>query len=310
MTQPKKVFKLTQPLESLSSLKKGRAEKPAAAEKKPEAASKTSDYANSVRLTRLSRVINAAVCAFLIILLAAAAAYACFTSYALMSLFGAAAALIPLTALLVKNLSEARAVTDIAYRGVYAARLTRAQQGEMRLNQVHQGQRFYTAAFLAVTVPETLVLIVLSRVLDSDVFLIIMAVFALAALACAMISSLYLSARLNVRHAFCTVSSRGIITSREVIPFSARDGDVSILVKFDDYYMIRYLRTEIFGLRRQAVFIFPVDGVLKNGMDVEGDAASVLAAALGLRSYKIKATEFYESRELYGTGLIKSSASV
>ena len=273
------------------------------------AAPQRNDYADSVRAVRSSRVCNAAVCCAAIAAVVGFAVWAAFTDYALMSAFAALAALVPLTALLVKNLREARAVADIAYRGVYAARLTRVQQTCIRANQLRQGQIFYYACFLAVTIAEAAVLVVMSKAFASDIFLMIMAVFALGALACAAMSSLYLSARLNVKHAFCTVSSRGIITSREVIPFSAREGDVSILVKFDDYYMIRYKRAEIFGLRRNAVLIFPADGVLKNGMG-EDDPASVLAGTLGLRTYKVKAASYADDRDYYTDGaVIRSSAS-
>lgn len=268
------------------------------------------DYADSVRAARAARIANAIACAVMMAIIAAGAVWAIFTDYALMCACAALALYVPLVALLIKNLREAKAVADIAYRGVYAARLTRAQQTDVRRNLLAQGQKFYFGCFIALTLAQSVILVVLSKLLDSDVFLMIMAVFALAALAAAAVSSLYLSSRLNVKHAFCTVSARGVITSREVIPFSAKDGDVSILVKFDDYYMIRYKRTELLGLRRSAVLIFPTDGVLKNGIGGE-DPAAVLAGTLGLRSYKVKATTYSDNRDYYTEGaVIRSSAAV
>lgn len=292
--------------------KQAKAEKPSA----PQGASKAAkapvnDYAESVRTARASRVINACLCAALIVAVIALAVWAAFTDYALMAACAALACLVPLTALLVKNLREAKAVADIAYRGVYAARMTRAQQSAVRHNMLPQGQRYYFACFIVLAVAESAALVILSKLLDSDVFLMIMAIFALAALAAAAISSLYLSARLNMKRAFCTVSSRGIIMSREVIPFSAKDGDVSILVRFDDYYMIRYKRTELLGFRHNAVLIFPSDGVLKNGVGEGDDPASVLAGTLGLNTYKVKAAAYSENRDYYTEGaVIKSSAAV
>ncbi|MEG2083643.1 MAG: hypothetical protein RRY38_03480, partial [Oscillospiraceae bacterium] len=211
--------------------------------------------------------------------------------------------------LLVKNLREAAAVAEIAYRGVYAARMTRKQQSDVRKNQVRQGQIFYLRFFLILCIPESIVLVIMGRIFDSDVFLLIMGLFALALLSIVFVSTLYLSARLNVKHAFCTVSSHGIITSREVLPFSAKDGDVGILTKFDDYYVMTFKKIEIFGIKHDDVLIFPNDGVLKNGIEGE-DAATVLAGTLGLRSYKVKPTEFVENRELYGDVKPKAAATV
>ena len=281
---------------------------------KPEVAAQPTpqknDYTDSVRAVRRDRVIDSIICAAALAIVIALGVWAAFGEFKIMGILAAAALAIPLVGLLVKNLCDAGSVADIAYRGVYAARLTCEQQSTIRRNLLRQGQRFYLICFLAVVVPESAVLVICSRYFNSSVFLIIMAVFALAALGCVLIASLCLAARLNVRDAFCTVSTRGIITSHEVIPFSSKAGDVDVLVKFDDYYLIRYKRAEIFGLRHNAVLLFPADGVLKTGLGAGDDVAAVLAGALGLGSYKVKAAPFAESPDYYNGTEIRSSATV
>ncbi len=255
------------------------------------------EYTDSVRMVRDARILNICVCSLAMLALVGVSIYALSTDYTLLVCSACVCALVPLAALLVKTITELRAVSDIAYRGVFAARLTRSQQSEMRRNLVRQGQSFYLAFFLCLCTPECVLLVILSAVKQSATFLMIMAVFTLAALACAFVASLYLAARLNVKHAFCTVSSRGIITSKEVIPFDARRGEVYMLIRYNDYYMIQYKRTELFGIKRTAVYIFPTDGIVKNGIDE--DPAVLLSRTFGLRSYKSKAVPFEEKREFY-----------
>lgn len=253
------------------------------------------DYAVAVTTARSARITNGVLCAVGCALLLAAVA-ACFflaRDYVPLAASVCATLLIPLVALLVKSFAEVRAIERIAQTGVYAAKLSEMQQEEMRDDLLRQGRQFYLTAFLCIAFPEAIVLTVMNKVLKNDLFLLIMAIFTLACLAVACLASLYLGARLRVRRPFCTVSPKGVLTSREVLPFDAKKKEVLSLVRFDDFFRIEFVKTEILGIRHRASVIVPTDGVLKNG--VGGDPNEIMARTLGLRRITIIHSDFYES---------------
>lgn len=257
---------------------------------------KKADYAVSVTRARSSRVLNVCVCAAACGLLLAGviAVFFLARTYILLVASIAVAAAVPILAMLAKNLREVHAVERIAENGVYAAKLSEAQQEEISEDQLRQGRQFYYTAFLCITFAEFVLLVGLYSLLHSDLFLMVLAIFALASFAVAFLASLYLSARLHVAHAFCTVSRWGILVGREVLPFDAKgDHDVLSVLRFDDYYRVEFLKTEILGLRHRATILVPTNGVLKNGL--AGDANEMVTRALGLRRLTIVHSEYYES---------------
>ncbi len=255
------------------------------------------DYTVAVTGARGARISNAVMCAVGILLAVVGAVVVglLFKDYFLLALSVAVTALLPLVALLVKNLSEVKAIERIAKTGTYAARLSEEQQDDVRAHLVRQGRQFYLTAFLAVATPEAAILVVMSDLLDSELYLLLMALFGLAALAIAAIASLYLGARLRISPAFATVSSMGVLTSREVLPFEAKEGEAISLIRFDDYYRIEFIKREILGIRHTGSVLVPTDGVLKNG--IEGSADEILARTLGLKRITIIHSDFYESRD-------------
>ncbi len=254
-----------------------------------------SDFAVAVTAARTARITNGVLCAVGCALLVAALA-ACFVfarEYLLLAASVCATLMIPLAALLVKSFAEVRAIERIAQTGVYAAKLTEQQQEDVRENLLRQGRQFYLSAFLCIAFPEAIVLTVLYKTTGNDLFLLVMSIFTLACLAVACLAGLYLGARLRVRRPFCTVSPKGVLTSREVLPFDAKKKEVLSLVRFDDYFRIEFIKTEILGIRRRASVIVPADGVLKNGVD--GDLNEIMTRSLGLRRLTIIHSDFYES---------------
>ncbi len=261
------------------------------------AKAKKPEYAVAVRAARAARISNAAVCGLGMALTAAAAAAGALLAreYTLLAVSAAAMLLVPLLAVLAKNLGEVRAIARIARTGTYAAKLSDRQQETVREHLARQGTQFYLTAFLAVATPESAILVGMSTLFKSDLFLLIMAIFALAALAVAALAGLYLRARLRVSPAFLTVSSQGVLAGREVMPFEAKDGEVLSLIRFDDYYRIEFVKREILGIRRNASVLVPVDGVLKNG--IEGNVDEILARTLGLKRITIIHSPYYDSRD-------------
>lgn len=266
------------------------------------------DYSAAISLARSSRISNAVMCAVgaAVAVAAAIAGFFLAADYALLILSVCVTLLLPLTALLVKNLQEVRAVERIAKTGTYAAKLDDSQQEDIRIHLLRQGRQFYLTAFLVIATPEAAILILMSTLFKNDLFLLLMAIFSLAALSVAAIAGLYLSARLRTLHAFSTVSSMGVLTSREVLPFDARAGEVLSLIRFDDYYRIEFIKREILGIRRRASVIIPTDGVLKNGID--GNVDEVLARTLGLKRITVIHSKFYESRD-YSEEAVNALAS-
>jgi len=261
------------------------------------AKAKKPDYNAAILSARASRISNAVLCGIGVVSLVGAAVcgWLWFADYLLLVLFTVAALLVPLTALFVKNLGEIKSIERIAKTGTYAAKLSQRQQDTIRVQLSSQGKQFYFTAFLVVATIEAIILVVLSDVFDNELYLLLMALFSLAAISVAAVASMYLSARLRVRGAFATVSSKGVLTSREVLPFEAKNGEVLSLIRFDDYYRIEFIKREIFGIRRRGCVIVPTDGVLKNG--IGGSADEVLARTLALQRITVIHSNYYPSRD-------------
>ncbi len=257
--------------------------------------SNPSDYMRSVLAVRAARITNIVCCAVFIALTLAGAALAYGTTYRYTALCLALALAVLLGALIFKNAKELRAVARIAGTGVYAARLSREQQRDVRRALVREGRAFSFTAFLILTTLEAVVLVIMYIVLKSEVFLLFLAGFSLASFGIAVLSPLYLSARLSKKNAFCTVSENGALLAGEVIPFSTRRGDPLELLCFDDYYLLRLRRDAVFGITYRTKLLLPANGALKHGIDKPIPAA--LAETLGLGAARELGAPYYESRD-------------
>ncbi|MEA5051520.1 MAG: hypothetical protein VB021_08660 [Oscillospiraceae bacterium] len=254
-----------------------------------------SQYMTAVLAVRRARIVNLVLCAVGAAAAAAAALYFYRTAYRFSALCLAAAFCILFAALIVRNAREMRAVMRIASAGVYAAKLTPVQQRAVRRALVREGRSFSFTAFLVLTTIEGIVLVTMYIALGSDVFLLFLAGFALLGFGAAVLSPLYLAARLSEKPGFCTLSENGALFAGEVVPFSVKKGDPLELLRFTDYYLLRLRREAVFGITYRTRLLIPADGALKTGLTGTADAA--LARTLGLAGVRTFGVPYYESRD-------------
>ncbi len=237
------------------------------------------NYSKWIKRARASRRVNIAACALLMCGAAAGAVFACGTPYRLPALLSCAALELALAGLLIKNVREARAAMDIARTGNYAVMLSDAQQDMIAAQQKRRGQCFYLSAFLGLVTPTAIVLTAISMRTGERTYLVVMGAAAFAALAAVVIASMYLTARLRARDSFFTVSPHGILVGKEIIPFETRD--VETLLKFDDFYLLRFVKSEVFGITHRSEIIIPTDGVVRDGIGRSADEEIVSELGLG-----------------------------
>ena len=91
------------------------------------------------------------------------------------------------------------------------------------------------------------------------------------------------------------MSDRGIITANEILPFSAKDGDVIKMLSFDDDYEVVFRRKCYLGIPRKYTFPLPKDGVLSNGADGQS-VEEVLLETFGLVDADEKEGTYQELR--------------
>ncbi len=253
------------------------------------------NYSKWVKKARTSRHINIAMCALFMCAAAACGALAYGTEYRMPVLLLCATAALVILGLAFKNLREAKAVMSIARAGNYAVMLSDAQQDEIAAQQKRRGQCFYIACFLGLMTPTSIVLCAIAMRTGDKSYLVVMGAVAFAALAVVAIASMYLTARLRARDSFFTVSPHGVLVGREVIPFES--GDVDGLLKFADYYLLRFKKTEIFGISHRSEIIIPTDGVVRDGIGRSADEE--LVSELGLGGLFATPDLWYECRD-YG----------
>ena len=253
------------------------------------------NYSKWIKKARASRRVNIVACGIGLAATAAGMYLSYPTAYRLPALFAGAAVLLLLMGLLLKNIAEAGAIMRVARTGNYAVMLSDQQQDVIARQQRNRGQSFYLAVFLVVTTPVAAALTVYARVTGQGLYLLLMAGFVLAGLLLTLICSLYQTARLTARDSFCTVSPHGVLLGREILPFERED--VRGLLKFDDYYLLRFRKTELFGMTHKSEVIIPTDGVVRDGIGRTADEEMVYA--LGLDGLFATPDAWYESRD-YG----------
>ncbi|MDO5138258.1 MAG: M15 family metallopeptidase, partial [Oscillospiraceae bacterium] len=101
--------------------------------------------------------------------------------------------------------------------------------------------------------------------------------------------------RLASKDGFCTVSDRGIITANEILPFSAKDGDVIKMLAFDDDYEVVFRRKCYLGITRKYTFPLPKGGVLSN-TEADQSVEEVLLETFGLVDADEKEGTYQELR--------------
>ncbi len=255
------------------------------------------NYSKWIKKARSSRRLNIIVCAVGCAVSIGGAAVLFMSEYRLPALLACASVLIMILGLMIKNIREVKAIMEIARTGNYAVMLSDQQQRAVAEQQARRGICFYLAAFLVISTSEAIILTVMSAVTGDEIFLLFMGALALFALMVALVAYLYLKARLSARDSFFTVSPNGILVGREVIPFT--DEDAVSLYKFTDYYLLRFKKTEIFGVTHKSEIIIPTDGVVRAGTGRSADEEIV--HELALEGMFATTERFFESRD-YGEG--------
>ena len=259
---------------------------------------KVPNYSKWIKNLKAKRIIAACVCGIFIFALAFAA-YLVWNDtempFSRSLLLFIVFAVIIFGGLMYKNISEAVSTFRIAREGNYACMLSNRQVAEIGEQQGKRNSVFYLTAFSVVAGSELMFLTVMYGISGEVIYLIFAGLVFLIGIVLVLAFSLYHSARLGIRNTFCTVSGSGILVSGEVIPFNT--GDVIALLKFSDYYLLRYYRYEIFNIRHKSEIIFPVDGVVRDGIDRPADEEIV--GALGLTGLFATDGPWYESRD-YG----------
>ena len=194
----------------------------------------------------------------------------------------ASAALSALLYFLMKTLSSAsdlRACEDIKKMSVYAVRLKPEQQKLIARVLAGQSSREHFTCYACVLAVMA-VLLTVSYIRSGNVSsLLVLAVFAVSGLAVTLISYVRDLVRSTSSDGFCTVSPRGIIQAGRVFPFRAANSDVSEIVRFDDYYSIRFITPGVLGIMVNTDFPLPRGGSVSREM-IGAEEGHVLVTSL------------------------------
>ena len=180
-----------------------------------------------------------------------------------------------------QSLSEITAIRDVIQRSVYAVMLTQKQQNRIFRSVSRQSFLEHLTYFLFGAVPVTAIMFVLYHNTGDTSSLMVMGVLDGLLLFGTLLAYGLDVGRLASQDGFCTVSDRGIITANEILPFSAKDGDVLKMLSFDDSYEIVFRRKCYLGIPRKYTFPLPKDGTLSKGSDGES-VEEVLLETFGL----------------------------
>ena len=185
-----------------------------------------------------------------------------------------------------QSLSEITAIRDVIQRSVYAVMLTQKQQNRIFRSVSRQSFLEHLTYFLFGAVPVTAIMFVLYHNTGDTSSLMVMGILDGLLLFGTLLAYGLDVGRLASRDGFCTVSDRGIITANEILPFSAKDGDVLKMLSFDDSYEIVFRRKCYLGIPRKYTFPLPKDGSLSKAAEGES-IEEVLLSTFGL----VEATE-------------------
>ena len=194
-----------------------------------------------------------------------------------------------------QSLSEITAIKDVIERSVYAVMLTQKQQNRIFRSVGRQSFLEHFTYFLFGAVPVTAIMFVLYHNTGDTSSLFAMGVLDGLLLFGTLLAYGLDVGRLASRDGFCTVSDRGIITANEILPFSAKDGDVIKMLAFDDDYEVVFRRKCYLGITRKYTFPLPKDGVLSNAA-ADQSVEEVLLATFGLVDADEKEGTYQELR--------------
>lgn len=202
-----------------------------------------------------------------------------------------------------RAVSERRACKAIRKDSVYAVRLKAEQQKLISRILSRQSVREHFLCFFFILAVLTVILVLSYVRTGNSSSLIVLALASVLAFAVTLISYIRDIVRTASADGFCTVSGNGIIQAGRVFPFSAADGDVSELIRFSDYYSVRFITPGILGLLVKTDFPLPRRGAVSREL-IGADEESVLTATLNPASYSEKEETYRhlpfgkESREM------------
>jgi len=252
------------------------------------------EHPNNLKPVKNARIFNIFFCCAGILAVVILSVLLLDTPY---NLFVSALALIisiALVAVLFKNVREIKAVRDISDNPVYFIPLSNKQRNTIHGYLMRRGQTQFFITFMLSVIPEAALLTALYTLTDNSAYLLFMAVYSALCLGLVMISSLYLSVRLSVRNISITLSGYGIIIGQEVIPLDAKKSDALQLLRFSDYYYLKFIKRAVLGIMFLSEVIFPVGGKLCRGN--RGIEDEEIVKAVGLSDIYVTEDPFYESR--------------
>ena len=194
-----------------------------------------------------------------------------------------------------QSLAEITSIKDVIKRSVYAVMLTQKQQNRIFRSVGRQSFLEHLTYFLFGAVPVTAIMLMLYHNTGDSSSLFAMGVLDGLLLFGTLLAYGLDVGRLASRDGFCTVSDMGIITANEILPFSAKDGDVIKMLSFDDDYEVVFRRKCYMGITRKYTFPLPKSGTLSKGYE-DRDLEEVLLKTFGLVDADDKEGEYQELR--------------
>ena len=252
------------------------------------------DYNKIIANTRTSRIVNIVLSSVGIAACAACVVLLLNTAYLFFAASSAFIAVVVLLSLIFKSLRDIKSTQKISDDAVYAALLDADQHLYVRRYILRRAQLFYFTAFIVIIMPEAAVLSVMYYLFQNSVYLFFLGVVAVFCLVCVILALLYLSARLTVADMMIVVSGSGIMAGNEVISFDAKKKEAVQLLRFSDYYYLKFVKNSVLGIKHLSEIIFPVDGSLRKGLS--GSPDEELAIALALDDVFVTEDDFYESK--------------
>ena len=183
-----------------------------------------------------------------------------------------------------RAISERRACKAIRKDSVYAVRLKAEQQKLISRILSRQSVREHFLCFFFILAVLTVILVLSYVRTGNSSSLIVLALASVLAFAVTLISYVRDIVRTASADGFCTVSGSGIIQAGRVFPFSAADGDVSELIRFSDYYSVRFITPGILGLLVKTDFPLPRRGAVSREL-IGAEEESVLITTLNPARY-------------------------
>ena len=159
-----------------------------------------------------------------------------------------------------QSVTERTAIQDVARESVCAVKMTQKQQNKVFRTVARQSFREHLVYFLIGAVPVTAIMLVLYFNTGDNSSLFAMGVLDGLLLFGTLLAYGLDAGRLSSEDGFCTVSDRGIISGNEILPFSAKDGDVLKFQQKDNCYEVVFKRKCYLGIPFKYTFPLPKDG--------------------------------------------------